>query len=260
MSARSPYDEIAAYYDLEHRLFTDDVELYLQFIEAAGDPVLELGCGTGRILRGIAEAGYSVTGVDASTAMVELARQTLVQDGLAADVSLMIGDFTQQGLVPSGVFGVAIIGLDSLLHATTQTAQLDVLRAAWTALDPRGQLIVDVMHPTPGRLMAMDGGVAFQGSWEMEDAARMDKLVSQSIEPDQQLIHSEIWYEVTSANGAVRRTRTGFHQRWIGVGELIAMLQIAGFQDWRVYGDYELDPLGPHSDRIIVAAEKTKTD
>jgi hypothetical protein len=38
------------------------------------------------------------------------------------------------------------------------------------------------------------------------------------------------------------------------------MLQLAGFQDWRVYGSYELDELGPNSDRIIVAAEKTKTD
>jgi hypothetical protein len=38
------------------------------------------------------------------------------------------------------------------------------------------------------------------------------------------------------------------------------MLQLAGFQDWRLYGSYELDELDSHSDRIIIAAEKTKTD
>ena len=37
------------------------------------------------------------------------------------------------------------------------------------------------------------------------------------------------------------------------------MLKLAGFQDWRVYGSYELDPLDPLSDRLIVAAEKTRT-
>ncbi len=84
--------------------------------------------------------------------------------------------------------------------------------------------------------------------------------MSQSIEPSEQLIHSEIWYEVTSADGGVKRTRTGFTQRWIGSGELLLMLQLAGFQDWRVYGSYELDPLEASSDRLIVAAEKTRTD
>jgi hypothetical protein len=146
-----------------------------------------------------------------------------------------------------------------LLHATTQEEQLAVLRGAWHALDPRGQLIVDVLHPTPARLMAMDGGLAFSGSWEMLDGSRMDKLVSQTIEPSDQRIHSEIWYEITATDGAVKRTRTGFAQRWIGSGELLLMLQLAGFQDWRVYGSYDLDPLEAFSDRLIVAAEKTKT-
>lgn len=260
MPAESPYDTIAAYYDLEHRSFTEDIDLYLQFIEAAGDPVIELGCGTGRILRGIADAGYSVTGVDSSIPMLDFARNTLADEDMADNVTLIAGDFADPVLLPREKFGVAIIGLDSLLHATTLDAQLAVLRGAWEALDPRGQLIVDVVHATPVRLMAMDGGLAFNGSWVMGDGARLDKLVSQSIEAAEQLIHSEIWYEVTTRDGAVARTRTGFTQRWIGSGELLLMLQLAGFQDWRVYGSYELDPLDAHSDRLVVAAEKTKTD
>jgi ubiquinone/menaquinone biosynthesis C-methylase UbiE len=259
MSIERPYDEIAAYYDLEHRSFTDDIDLYLQFIEAAGDPVVELGCGTGRILRGIAEAGYSVTGLDSSVPMLDFARMSLSDEGLADQVALIHGDFSDAALLPADSFGVAIIGLDSLLHATALDEQLAVLRAAWRALDPRGQLIVDVLHATPARLMAMDGGLAFNGSWVMSDGARLDKLVSQTIDSAEQLIHSEIWYEVTSTEGAVTRTRTGFTQRWIGSGELLLMLRLAGFQDWRLYGSYELDPLDAHSDRLIVAAEKTKT-
>jgi SAM-dependent methyltransferase len=260
MPAESPYDEIAAYYDLEHRSFTDDIDLYVQFIEAAGDPVVELGCGTGRILRSIAEAGYSVTGVDSSVPMLDYARAVLADEGLADEVTLIEGDFADPDLLPRDTFGVAIVGLDSLLHAATLDAQLAVLRAAWQSLDPRGQLIVDVLHATPARLMSMDGGLAFNGSWVMSDGARLDKLVSQSIESAEQLIHSEIWYEVTSVEGSVSRTRTGFTQRWIGSGELLLLIQLAGFQDWRIYGTYELDPLEAYSDRLIVAAEKTKTD
>lgn len=260
MPAESPYDEIATYYDLEHRDFTDDVDLYLQFIEAAGDPVLELGCGTGRVMREIAAAGFDVTGIDSSASMLAFAREILDPDELEGAIELLEGDFAHANLVANGRFGVVIIGLDSLLHAVSQEEQLRVLRGAHAALDPRGQLIVDVINPTPPRLMAMDGGLTFAGTWTMDDGARLDKLVAQTSDPARQLIQSEIWYEVTAIGGAVTRTRTAFDQRWIGAGELVLMLQLAGFQDWRVYGSYELDELDALSDRIIVAAEKSKTD
>jgi SAM-dependent methyltransferase len=260
MPAENPYDEIAAYYDLEHRSFTDDIDLYLQFIEAAGDPVLELGCGTGRIVRAIAEAGFDVTGVDASPSMLQVARDAMLAESFEGEIAFIESDFALIDLVDPGTFGVAIVALDSLLHAETQSDQLRVLRAALTALDPRGQLVVDVLNPTPARLLAMDGDLTFSGSWTMDDGARLDKLVAQQADPAAQVISNEIWYEVTTVDGAVKRTRTAFPQRWISAAELILMLQLAGFQDWRIYGSYELDELGPNSDRIIVAAEKTKTD
>jgi SAM-dependent methyltransferase len=260
MPAESPYDEIAAYYDLEHQSFTDDIDLYLQFIEAAGDPVLELGCGTGRIVRAIAEAGFDVTGIDSSAPMLAFARDALAAEEIEGEITLVEGDFEKNDVVTAESFGVAIVALDSLLHAQTQDDQLRVLRAAWTALDPRGQLVVDVFNPTPARLLAMDGDLTFSGTWIMEGGARLDKLVAQHADPATQLIENEIWYEVTTAAGTIKRTRTAFSQRWISAAELVLMLQLTGFQDWRVYGSYELDELDANSDRIIVAAEKTKTD
>ena len=194
MPAESPYDEIAAYYDLEHRSFTDDVDLYLQFIEAAGDPVLELGCGTGRIVRQIAAAGYDITGVDSSARMLAYARAAIDATDHEGAIEWIEGDFARNDLVGPGSFGVVIIALDSLLHALTQEDQIRVIQIAWGALDPRGQLIVDVVNPTPGRLMAMDGGLTFSGSWSMEDGSRLDKLVAQTADSASQQIENEIWY------------------------------------------------------------------
>lgn len=260
MSAEHPYDKIAAYYDLEHRSFMDDVDLYLQFIEAAGDPVLEFGCGTGRIVREIATAGFDITGIDSSASMLALARATIESEPDDGEITLIEGDFERNDLVAAEHFGIAIIALDSLMHVPTQEQQRRVLLNAWNALDPRGQLIVDVINPTPARLLAMDGDLTFSGSWSLEDGARLDKLVAQTADPANQTIDNEIWYEVTALDGSVKRTRTQFLQRWIGAGELILMMQLAGFQDWRVYGSYGLDPLEAYSDRVIIAAEKTKTD
>ena len=69
------YADIAAYYDLapiyQSRL---DKDFYLARAREAAGAVLELGCGTGRILAPIAEAGVDITGLDASQAMLDICR------------------------------------------------------------------------------------------------------------------------------------------------------------------------------------------
>ena len=61
------YDSIAAYYDIEHDDFRDDVDLYLNLIQEG--PLLEIGAGTGRILGRLADTGLEAWGVEPSSAM-----------------------------------------------------------------------------------------------------------------------------------------------------------------------------------------------
>src|SRR3989454_8174664 len=70
------YDSfIADYYDespiVKGR--TQDVAFYRDAAREFGDPVLELGCGTGRITMALAEAGKRITGLDLSERMLERA-------------------------------------------------------------------------------------------------------------------------------------------------------------------------------------------
>jgi len=70
------YDSfIADYYDespvVKGRL--QDVAFYRDAVREFGDPVLELGCGTGRITMALAQAGKRVTGLDLSERMLERA-------------------------------------------------------------------------------------------------------------------------------------------------------------------------------------------
>src|SRR5215210_3111876 len=58
-----PYAELPDLYDLEHAGFSDHI--------------LELGCGTGRVLAPLAAAGHRVIGIDRSRAMLDRARATL---------------------------------------------------------------------------------------------------------------------------------------------------------------------------------------
>jgi SAM-dependent methyltransferase len=75
------YDRFAPFYDLEFAGFDDDLPLYRAFAEHSGGPILELGCGTGRLIVPLAEDGYDITGVDLSPAMLALARVAVGRAG-----------------------------------------------------------------------------------------------------------------------------------------------------------------------------------
>src|SRR5260221_9070192 len=88
----SDYDAIAPFYDIEHSRFDDDLDMYRNFAELCGGKILELACGSGRLLLPLAREGYTLTGVDTSVRMLELARTALGQEGLAGRCQLVEQD------------------------------------------------------------------------------------------------------------------------------------------------------------------------
>ena len=250
-----PYALIGEFYDLEHAAFEEDVACLMNFIQAVGDPVLELGCGSGRFLLPIAAEGFRVTGLDRSGPMLERARAAVDDAGAAGLVTLHPGEMTAADQAPGGPFGVVLASLNSLLHLDTPEAQRAALAAARRALDPRGQLLIDIMNPTPDTLRGLDGALVHEGGWSREDGSRIDKFSARRIDTSEQTISTDLWYDVSAADGAVRRVATRYRMRYLHRAELELLLELAGFASWELYGSYDLDPYDVHSDRLIVAAE-----
>src|SRR5215212_3626315 len=69
--------QLARYYDWEHDSLVADATLYAELARRGGGPVLELGCGTGRILKALVRAGQRAVGVDASPTMLARAEARL---------------------------------------------------------------------------------------------------------------------------------------------------------------------------------------
>jgi SAM-dependent methyltransferase len=256
-SRSDPYAGIAALYDLEHAAYDDDVDLYLNFALVTGDPVLELGCGSGRLLLPLAEAGHRVTGLDSSAPMLDRAAELLRENGLADQVTLHRGDMAEADRAPGGPFGIVIVALNGLMHLPTQAAQRSVLTAARRALDPRGQLVLDVLNPTPQVLGALDQGTTHEGSWTDEHGRRVDKFAARRVGAADQTIQTDLWYDRLDAAGRVHRAATSYPMRYLHRAELELMLETAGFAEWQVYGGYDLEPFGDACDRLIVTAEVT---
>jgi SAM-dependent methyltransferase len=257
-----PYAELPELYDLEHAGFTEDIDLYLGLTEVVGDPILELGCGTGRVLAPLAAAGNRITGVDRSRPMLDRARSALHVRDKAGDllqrVTLVEGSMTEAERAPGGPFGMVIFSLNGLMHLSTAAGQRAALASAWRALDPRGMLVIDALNPTPETLAALDGRVQHEGSWRKSDGTVIDRFSVQTHDSAEQRIDTELWYDLMNPNGYnIRRVRTRFPMRYLVASELVLLLEITGFVEWKLYGSYDLDPYHEGSDRLIVTAEVT---
>ena len=254
-----PYAELPELYDLEHAGFTEDIDLYLRLAEVVGDPILELGCGTGRVLAPLAAAGNRVTGVDRSRPMLDRARSALQMDAgtVSQRVTLVEGSMAEADRAPGGPFGLVIFSLNGLMHLSAMAEQRAALASARRALDPRGMLVIDALNPTPELLTTLDGRVQQEGTWRKFDGTVVDRFSARTHDFAKQRIDTELWYDVTATSGQIRRVRSGFPMRYLNASELALLLEVTGFVEWKIYGSYDLDPYDHGSDRLIVTAEVT---
>lgn len=252
-----PYASIAELYDLEHDDFDADIELLLNFAEVVGDPILELGCGSGRLLIPLAESGFRVTGLDNSLPMLERAKAAIREAGVGERVTLFEADMRQADSAPGGPFGLVIFSLNSLMHLTTIEDQRAALAAAHRALDPRGQLIIDTLNPSVEQVRDLLDGPHHEGWWELPDGSVIDKWSHRKPSATPQVIDTLLWYDRTWPEGQVSRTRSAFPLRYVHPSELALMLELSGFVEPMFYGSYDLDPFDPESDRLLVTAEVT---
>lgn len=150
---------------------TEDVEFYVEEARAAGGPIVELACGTGRISVPVAKKGVPVIGVDASAEMLAVAREYAEADGVTDLLDLRHGDMREPPVTER--VALVLIPFRSLLHMTTETDRLRALAVANELLLPGGRLVFDVFAPssedvedTNGRWIEREPGIFERADWD----------------------------------------------------------------------------------------------
>ncbi len=254
------YIDYAQYYDHVHLGTVSDFEFYLDYARQCGSPVLELACGTGRLLVPLAEAvdqrsGLEITGVDLSENMLAVCRQKIEDRQLAGQVNLVHASMADYDL-PRKDFALAFIAFRSFTHLYSQQDQLACLECTFNHLRPGGMIIIDIYAPLY-KFLAKEPDEPFTVRWEFDlpnghHVIRKDRFVRN--DPVRQIQYSELRFEEYNLGGdLVNALNVPISTRYTFHFEMQLLLEKAGFEMVDLFRDYEKTPFDGTGEIIAVA-------
>lgn len=264
MTQSGSYDEylsIAELYDyvVPYRN-RPDVAFFVEAAKESGGPVLEVGCGTGRVLIPTAQAGVEIVGLDLSPHMLEVCRGRLKAESeeVRSRVQLVQGDMRQFEL--SRTFRLVTLPFRPFQHLTTVEDQLACLGCICRYLAEAGRLILDIFNPSLESLARQNFGdeISEEPEFSMPDGRRVirrHKIVSRDVA--NQINYVELIYYVTHPNGRQERLVQAFPMRYLFRFEAEHLLARAGFEVEQLYADYDKSPYGSkYPGELIFVARK----
>jgi SAM-dependent methyltransferase len=239
-----------------------EIEYFGQFVER-GQPALDAGCGSGRLLLPWLQAGLDVDGCDISADMIALCRDRARSEGL--NPNLLIQPLHElspprryQTIVACGVFGLG----------STRAQDQEALRRFHRSLEPEGTLVLDNELPyANARLWRL---------WPKEERRRLPESWPQSgqrkraadgteyelrsravyVDPLDQTVTLEIRAEKSRGGRILASEEHLISMRGYLRDELLLMLERAGFADVDVHGGY-VDQAATADDDFLVYVART---
>jgi SAM-dependent methyltransferase len=248
------YDHIGPYRERQ------DVGFYVEMALESGGPVLEIGCGTGRVLIPTAQAGVEIVGLDNSERMLALCREKVSREPaeVQSRVELARGDMRQFDL--GKTFSLVTTPFRPFQHLMTVEDQLSCLACIHRHLADGARFVLDLFNPDLERLVD-EKYLAEQEDEEpftMPDGRRVIRRNrTASRDPFNQIHQNELVYYVTHPDGREERLVHAFPFRHLFRWEAEHLLARSGFQVEDVYADFDKSPYGSkYPGELIFVARK----
>ncbi len=258
MTAESAGEALARLYDLDLAEDPGDLDLYLALVARVGGPVLELAVGTGRLAVPLAASGVAVTGIDLDPAM--LARARAAADGagvaVARRVRLVEGDARSIRLPDAGDYRLAVIPLNSIFLMGSRREQGEAIATLAAHLAPGGLAVVDAWLVDADDLSRYDGRLSLEWVREEPGTGRIVTKTASAVFDPGGLVHLTTIFEASAPGEAAVRWVRVDSLRLAGPDELVALAEAAGLVVETLAGDYDLGPLGPGAERVVMVARR----
>jgi len=248
------YDHVVPYRDRQ------DVAFFVEAATRAGSPVLEIGCGTGRVLVPIARAGVEIVGVDASPGMLDVCRRRLGDEPADVRARARLVEADMRSFDLGRTFTLATLPFRPFQHLLTVGDQLACLRTVRGHLGDGGMVILDLFNPSLEALAHQPVGEEFGEEPEFRTpdgrrVVRRHKTVAQ--DRFNQVNRHELVYYVTHPDGREERLVHGFSLRYLFRFEAEHLLARAGFTVEHVYAGYDKSEYGSrYPGELVFVARK----
>jgi SAM-dependent methyltransferase len=230
------WDEYARFYDWENArtIGRQDVRFWQDFARREGGPVLELGCGTGRVIVPVARTGVPVVGIDRSKPMLAYARRRARRLPVASRPGLVRGDI--RALPFDDHYFSAVMAPYGILQSLTKERDLAAtLTEAARVLQPGGTLGIDLVPDLPGwdeyrNKTRLRGRLRWSaGHVTLVESVRQDRRRKLTIF-DQEYVERR--------GSRTERHRFSLTFRTLPLPQMVARVEKAGFLVTAVLGDY----------------------
>lgn len=234
-----------------------DLPFWLALAEESGGPVLELACGTGRVLLPLARAGHEITGLDISPHMLAVAKRKPDQEPPEAQARVRLVEGDMRDFALDRRFGLILIPYRSFHALLERSDQRNCLQRCAAHLKPGGRLAIDVFDPRLARISTPGGVDESPCEYPGPDGI----IVRQSGHTDYDLPNQRLaWharYECTAPDGTITVREHSLELRYFFRLEMEWMLEACGFEVEALYGDFDRRPFkGEGREMIFVARRK----
>ncbi len=225
--------------------------MWLELARSSGGPVLELGCGPGRILFHLAKAGFEVVGLDHDGAMLSRARLQLTP-ALERKVSLQHADL--RNFSSGRKFALAILACNTFAMLSDEDARL-ALGAVRRHLEPNGRLALDLPNP-PGAVetRASEASEPLSVYTDSETGHPIQVYADQRLDSDRRKLEVTWIYDELFPDGQVHRLEFPVTYYLRSKESMCRLVKGSHFSHLCFYGDYNFAPLEPDSERMLLVA------
>lgn len=259
------YKVSAKYYDQAYAVKKDLVDLpfYLDLARRSGGPVLELACGTGRVLLPIAREGIAIHGVDNSAPMLSALRKNLQREpkDVRELVSVIEGDM--RTFRSNRQYPLVIIPFRPVQHLYTVEDQLAAFKTAAFHLEDEGVLAFDVFFPKFELIYAGINEEIHELEWPHKaDAGKIVRRYfrKESVDKINQNFTATFIFRTYQGGKVVQEETEPLKMSYYTYPHLRALFLLAGLEIVEEYGSFARTPLDNNAEQMVfLLKSKNKT-
>jgi SAM-dependent methyltransferase len=254
LSGSEGWDDYARFYDWENAqtMARRDIPFWRRVALASPGPVLELGCGTGRVTLPLARAGVAMVGVDLSEPMLRRARGRIRRARLGVRARLVRGDIRALPF-PAETFPLVAAPYGVLQSLLREADLASTLAAVTAVLTPGGRLVIDLVADLAS-WREYRGETRLRG-WR--PGRRAHVTLRESVRQDRRKGLTLFEQEFIERRGSATERRCfALAFRTLSVPQMTRRLEKAGLRVTSRLGSYDGGPWSPDSDTWILVAER----